>query len=966
VPPKDFLIIKGAREHNLQNVNLEIPRNRLVVFTGLSGSGKSSLAFDTIYAEGQRRYVESLSAYARQFLGQMEKPDVDLIEGLSPAIAIEQKTHSRNPRSTVGTVTEVYDYLRLLFARVGDPHCWNCGRLVSAQSVAQISDQIMSLPSGTKIQVLAPVARGRKGEYKKIFEEARRQGFARVRVDGETFEISDAPSLEKNQKHDVEVVVDRISVKPDAARRLADSLETALKLGKGIVLVHCPDGLSESEAKRLGGVVEIHQEGGVQKSSLNRSLLLFSEKLSCAHCGLSFEELTPRSFSFNNPHGACQACMGLGSRQEVDPELVVDKERSLRQGAIEPWAGPHAVYLQQMLFEVAKHFRFSLDVPYKNLKPEHQKIILYGAGDVKIPFRYAKGDAAYGYQGRFEGVVSRLSRSYAESENESVRENIESYMREVSCRDCGGARLRKESLAVKMGGVNIMDVTHFSVSAALDFFETLKLSEQKKVIGRQILKEIKARLGFLKDVGLDYLSLDRSSGSLSGGEAQRIHLATQIGSSLVGVIYILDEPSIGLHQRDNERLLATLRHLRDIGNTVLVVEHDEDTMKAADYLVDIGPGAGIHGGRIVAAGTPAEVMANKKSITGQYLTGKLKIEVPKARRPGKPVFLEISGASLNNLKKVEARIPLGKLVVVTGVSGSGKSTLIEDTLVPAIKHHLYRTRLKPPGYTDLKGVQAIDKIINIDQSAIGRTPRSNAVTYTGVFDDIRKMFSETRQARESGYDPGRFSFNVKGGRCEDCQGDGIKKIEMHFLPDVYVACESCKGKRYNRETLQILYKGKNIAEVLDMIVGEALVFVEAVPQIRRILQTLKDVGLDYIKLGQSATTLSGGEAQRIKLSTELAKRGTGKTFYVLDEPTTGLHFEDIRCLLGVLGRLVDAGNTVLVIEHNLDVIKTADWVIDMGPEGGEGGGRVLAQGTPEEVARVKESYTGQFLKKVLR
>jgi len=962
---KEILSIKGAREHNLKNVSLDIPRGKLVVFTGLSGSGKSSLAFDTIYAEGQRRYVESLSAYARQFLGQMEKPDVDLIEGLSPAIAIEQKAHSRNPRSTVGTVTEIYDYFRLLFARVGDPHCYNCGRPVAAQSVSQIIDQVLSLPTGTKIQLLAPVARGRKGEYKKIFEEAQRQGFARVRVDGEIFEVTDLPDLEKNKKHDIEVVVDRLVVKADASKRLADSLETALKLGKGVVLVHCPEGLSEEVAKRMGGVVEIHGESGVQKSSLNRSLLLFSEHLSCAHCNLSFEELSPRSFSFNNPHGACPACMGLGARQEVDADLVIDQERSIRQGAIEPWASPNALYLQQMMVEVAKHFRFSLDVPFKSLKAEHKKIILFGAGDLRIPFRYVKGDADYGYNGRFEGVVARLSRTYAETESESVRENIETYMREVQCRDCGGARLRKESLAVTIGGLNIMAATHFSVNEALNFFEDLKLSEQNKNIARQIVKEIKARLGFLKDVGLEYLTLDRAAGTLSGGEAQRIHLATQIGSSLVGVLYILDEPSIGLHQRDNTRLLNTLKHLRDIGNSVLVVEHDEETMLDADYLVDIGPGAGVHGGRIVAAGTPKEVMANKKSMTGQYLSGKRQIEVPSQRRAGNQLNLELKGCSLNNLSNVDVKIPLGKLVVVTGVSGSGKSTLIEDTLVPAIKHQLFRTRIKPEGHSSLKGVEHIDKVINIDQSAIGRTPRSNAVTYTGVFDEIRKLFSETREAKERGYEPGRFSFNVKGGRCEDCQGDGIKKIEMHFLPDVYVSCETCKGKRYNRETLEVLFKGKNISEVLEMIVSEAMPFFEAIPSVRRILETLRDVGLDYVKLGQSATTLSGGEAQRVKLSTELAKRSTGKTLYILDEPTTGLHFEDIRGLLGVLGRLVDAGNTVLIIEHNLDVIKTADWVIDLGPEGGSGGGHIIAQGIPEDVAKVKESYTGQYLKKTL-
>ena len=964
--PSDKLIVRGARQHNLKNVTLEIPRDKLVVFTGLSGSGKSSLAFDTIYAEGQRRYVESLSAYARQFLGQMDKPDVDSIDGLSPAIAIEQKTHGRNPRSTVGTVTEVYDYLRLFYARVGDPHCHNCGRPIKAQSIAAIVDQALRLPAGTKVQLLAPLARGRKGEFKKIFEEAGRQGFSRVRVDGEVYELAEAPNLDKKQKHDVEVVVDRLAIKPDIKRRLTDSLETALKLGKGVVFLHCVDGVPKG-LNHGSAVVEWTADGGegARKASANADLLLFSTNLACGHCGLSFEALEPRSFSFNSPQGACPDCMGLGQKLEVNAELVIDAERSLKQGCIEPWAGPNQLYLQQMVAEIAKHFRFSMETPWKHLKPEHKKTLLYGAGDLRLPMRFMKGDADYTYQGRFEGVIPRLTRLYLESESDTVREGIETYMRETPCRACGGLRLRAESLAVTLGGKNIIQATQLSVKGAIAFFDTLKLSEQGKLIAKPILKEVKERLGFLNDVGLDYLTLDRASSTLSGGEAQRIHLATQIGSSLVGVLYILDEPSIGLHQRDNARLLNTLRRLRDLGNSVLVVEHDEETMMEADWLVDIGPGAGVHGGHVVASGTPQQVMKNPKSITGQYLSGKRKVEVPATRRPGNLFQLELKGCKLNNLQGVDVAIPLGKLVAVTGVSGSGKSTLVEDTLVPALKHAIWRTRHQPSGYSSLKGAEQIDKIINIDQSAIGRTPRSNPVTYTGVFDEIRKLFAATREAKERGYEPGRFSFNVKGGRCEDCQGDGVKKIEMHFLPDMYVPCETCLGSRYNRETLEVHYKGKSIAEVLNMIVSEALPFFEAVPAVNRILQTLKDVGLDYLKLGQPATTLSGGEAQRIKLSTELAKRSTGKTFYVLDEPTTGLHFEDVRCLLGVLSRLVDLGNTVLVIEHNLDVIKCADWIVDMGPEGGTGGGRVIAQGPPEDVAKVKESYTGQYLKKTL-
>ncbi len=832
--------------------------------------------------------------------------------------------------------------------------------------MSAIVDQALSLPEGTKVQVLAPLARGRKGEFKKIFEEAGRQGFSRVRVDGQVYELADAPSLDKKQKHDVEVVVDRLVMKADIKRRLTDSLETALRLGQGVVLLHCVDGVPKGFGHG-SAVVELKAEEGkgARKASANQGLLLFSTALACPHCGLSFERLEPRSFSFNSPQGACPDCMGLGHKLEVAAELVIDQERSLRQGAIEPWAGPNQVYLQQMVAEVARHFKFSLDSPWKHLKPEHKKALLYGTGDLKLPMKFLKGDSDYTYQGRFEGVVPRLMRLYTESDSESVKESIETYMRETPCSACGGLRLRPESLAVTLGDKNIIQATQFSVAECLAFFEALKLNSQGQTIAKPILKEVRARLGFLNDVGLDYLTLDRASSTLSGGEAQRIHLATQIGSSLVGVLYILDEPSIGLHQRDNARLLNTLKHLRDMGNTVIVVEHDEDTMLEADFLVDIGPGAGVNGGHIVAAGTPQQVMKSPKSLTGQYLSGKRRIEVPAQRRAGNGHSLDLKGASLNNLKKVDVSFPLGKFVAVTGVSGSGKSTLIEDTLVPALKHDLFRSRHQPAGYATLKGVDKIDKVINIDQSAIGRTPRSNPVTYTGVFDEIRKLFAATREAKERGYEPGRFSFNVKGGRCEECQGDGVKRIEMHFLPDMYVPCETCQGRRYNRETLEVRYKGKTIAEVLDMIVSDALGFFENVPSVHRILQTLKDVGLDYLKLGQSATTLSGGEAQRIKLSTELAKRSTGRTLYILDEPTTGLHFEDVRMLLGVLGRLVDAGNTVLVIEHNLDVIKCADHILDMGPDGGTRGGKLVAQGTPEQVAQVKESYTGQYLKRML-
>ncbi|GAW93179.1 excinuclease ABC subunit UvrA [Calderihabitans maritimus] len=933
------IIIKGARQHNLKNIDVQIPRDKLVVITGLSGSGKSSLAFDTIYAEGQRRYVESLSAYARQFLGQMDKPDVDYIEGLSPAISIDQKTTSRNPRSTVGTVTEIYDYLRLLFARVGRPHCPNCRRPISQQTVSQIVDRLMTYEQGTRMQILAPVVRGRKGEHQKVLENLRKAGFVRVRVNREIRELGDKIELEKNKKHTLEVVVDRIIIKAGIEKRLADSLETALKLAEGTVMVDV----------------------------VGREELVFSERFACPVCGFSFEEIAPRMFSFNSPYGACPACSGLGTKREVDPDLVIpDKNRSLAEGAIVPWSKATTRYYQQLLEALAEHYGASMHVPVKDLDPEFLNILLYGNGGEQIRVRYVNRFGQIRYFGTsFEGVIPYLERRYRETQSDYAREDLEEYMSVKPCPACGGTRLRPESLSVLVGGRNIYEVTEMSVAEALEFFASLELSQREELIARQVLKEIRERLKFLVDVGLDYLTLSRSAGTLSGGEAQRIRLATQIGSSLVGVLYILDEPSIGLHQRDNARLIQTLKRLRDLGNTVIVVEHDEETIRSADYIIDIGPGAGAQGGKVVAAGSLDNIMDCRASITGEYLSGRKRIPVPSFRRQGNGKWLTIKGAREHNLKNIDVRIPLGVFTCVTGVSGSGKSTLVNEILYRSLAQRLHGAKEKPGEHDGIEGFEHLDKVINIDQSPIGRTPRSNPATYTGVFDGIREIFSQTPEARMRGYRPGRFSFNVKGGRCEACRGDGIIKIEMHFLPDVYVPCEVCKGKRYNRETLEIKYKGKSIADVLDMTVDEAVEFFKHIPKIYRKLKTLQDVGLGYIKLGQPATTLSGGEAQRVKLAAELSRRSNGRTLYILDEPTTGLHIADIHKLLEVLGRLTDSGNTVLVIEHNLDVIKTADYVIDLGPEGGNRGGKIVATGTPEEVSEVKASYTGQFLRQVL-
>ena len=935
----DKIIIKGAKEHNLKNVDLELPRNKFIVITGLSGSGKSSLAFDTIYAEGQRRYVESLSSYARLFLGQMEKPDVEYVEGLSPSISIDQKTTSRNPRSTVGTVTEIYDYLRLLYARIGTPYCYKCGKEITSQTVDQMVDRIMEFEERTRIQILSPIVRGKKGEHKNILENIKKEGFIRVIVDGEMHEVTDEIKLEKNKKHDIEIVVDRIIVKEGIEGRLTDSLETALKLSDGLVIVDVID----------------------------KERILFSQKLACPDCGVAIEELSPRMFSFNSPYGACSNCNGIGYHYQIDKDLVIpNPELSINEGGIAPYnTSNESSYYYQIFKALAEDNGFDMDTPLKYAPKKFLNELLYGTDrviNIKFNSRY---NGPSNYKGAFEGVIPNLERRYRGTSSDNVKKWIEDYMTEIPCPKCKGDRLRDEVLAVKVGGLNISEFTHMSISQAIDFIDNLELDEKKRAIGYQVLKEIRDRLTFLRDVGLDYLTLSRSAGTLSGGESQRIRLATQIGSSLVGVIYVLDEPSIGLHQRDNAKLLKALRNLTDLGNTLIVVEHDEDTIYSADHIVDIGPGAGVHGGYIVAEGTVEDIMNNPKSITGQYLSGKKRIEIPAERTKPNGNWIEVIGAAENNLKNIDVKFPLGVFTCVTGVSGSGKSSLVNEILYKSLAQKLNGARIKPGKHKEIRGLEHLDKVIVIDQSPIGRTPRSNPATYTGVFDYIRDVFAMTPEAKMRGYEKGRFSFNVKGGRCEACKGDGILRVEMHFLPDVYVPCEVCKGKRYNRETLQVKYKGKTIADVLDMTVEEALEFFENIPRIKRKLQTLYDVGLGYIKLGQSSTELSGGEAQRVKLATELSKRSTGKTIYILDEPTTGLHMADIHKLIKVLGKLVEGGNTVIVIEHNLDVIKTADYIIDLGPEGGDKGGTVVATGTPEEIAEVEESYTGQFLKRIL-
>ena len=934
----DKIVIKGAREHNLKNLDITIPRDKLIVITGLSGSGKSSLAFDILYAEGQRRYVESLSTYARQFLEQMDKPDVDYIEGLSPAIAIEQKTTSKNPRSTVGTVTEIYDYLRLLFSRTGKIHCYNCGKEISSQTVQQIVDQVAALPSRTKIQLLSPIVRGRKGEYRKEFADLKKKGFVRVRVDGAIKELDEKIILDKHKKHNIEVVIDRLVIKDGLEQRLADSIELALKLSEGFIFIQV----------------------------MNGEEMMFSEHFACIDCGISYPDLSPRMFSFNNPYGACSECDGLGNKRTIDLDLVVPNNKlSLRSGAIKPWEKKNTVYFHQMLETIAEHYKFKLSTPFNNLKENEQHVLLYGSGEESIKFYYEKENSRYDYSRPFEGVIPRLERRYKETDSQYVREEIEQYMSVHTCSACNGARLRKEGLAITIAEKRIIDVTKLSIRDALKFFNSLKLSSRDFAIARRIIKELKERLGFLVDVGLDYLTLDRPSATLSGGEGQRIRLATQIGSSLMGVLYILDEPSIGLHQRDNRRLLETLQRLKNMGNTVIVVEHDSDTILSADHVIDLGPGAGIHGGKIVAEGTPRKILTNKKSITGRYLSGTLSIPVPEKRRNGNGSYLRILKAEQNNLKKINVDIPLGCFTCVTGVSGSGKSTLLIDILYKALARHIYNSSEKPGKFDKIIGSGSIDKVIDIDQSPIGRTPRSNPATYTGVFTLIRDIFSQVPEARRRGYKPGRFSFNVKGGRCEACSGEGTIKIEMHFLPDIYVTCDVCKGKRFNRETLEVHYKDKNISDILNMTVDEAMRFFEHIPHIKSKLLTISEVGLGYIELGQAATTLSGGEAQRVKLAKELSKRSTGQTFYILDEPTTGLHFADIQNLLNVLNKLTNAGNTIVVIEHNLDVIKTADYIIDLGPEGGDAGGELVASGSPEMIVKAKRSYTGKFLKEVL-
>lgn len=939
---KNMITIKGAREHNLKDISIQIPRDQFIVFTGLSGSGKSSLAFDTIYAEGQRRYVESLSAYARQFLGQMEKPDVDNIEGLSPAISIDQKTTSRNPRSTVGTVTEIYDYLRLLYARIGVPHCPNCGKVIKKQTIDQMVDSIMELQGRTKIQLLAPVVRGRKGQHIKILEQAKKSGYVRVKIDGNMYELYEDIHLDKNKKHTIEIVIDRLIVREGIEKRLTDSIETVMNLTGGLLVVDVVDGES----------------------------MTFSQNFACPDCNIGIDEIEPRLFSFNNPFGACSDCHGLGFKMKFDPDLIIPNGKlSVLEGAIVApgWAAASAddSYVRSMFDALAKVYNFSLDTPYEEYPDKVKEILMYGTGKDKFTVKYKSEKGTGEYETAFEGLVYSLDRRYKETTSDYMRQEYEGYMTNTPCVQCEGARLNPIALAVTVGDKNIAQVTDMSIRDIKDFFDNIELSERQKLIGEQILKEVHARVGFLVDVGLDYLSLSRSAGTLSGGEAQRIRLATQIGSGLVGVVYILDEPSIGLHQRDNEKLLSTLRNLQQLGNTLIVVEHDEDTMFEADHIVDIGPMAGAHGGEVVAQGTAEDIMKSKESLTGAYLSGRKKIEVPKVRRKINGNWINIKGARENNLKDVNINIPLNILTCVTGVSGSGKSSFVNEILYKTLARDLNRAKVKPGKHEEILGIEQLDKVIDIDQSPIGRTPRSNAATYTGVFDHIRDIFSQTAEAKMKGYQKGRFSFNVKGGRCEACRGDGIIKIEMHFLPDVYVPCEVCHGKRYNRETLEVKYKDKTISDVLNMTVEEALDFFDNIPKIKKKLQTLYDVGLSYIRLGQPSTTLSGGEAQRVKLATELSKRSTGKTMYILDEPTTGLHFEDVNKLIGILQRLVDTGNTVLVIEHNLDVIKTADYIIDLGPEGGDKGGTIVATGTPEEVLKVEQSYTGKFLKKML-
>jgi excinuclease ABC subunit A len=956
------ITIRGAREHNLKNIDVEIPRDRLVVFTGLSGSGKSSLAFDTIYAEGQRRYVESLSAYARQFLEMMQKPDVDQIDGLSPAISIEQKTTSKNPRSTVGTVTEIYDYMRLLWARVGVPYSPATGLPIESQTVSQMVDRVLAMPEGTRLYLLAPVVRGRKGEYKKELAEYLKKGFQRVKIDGTFHELAEAPTLDKKFPHDIDVVVDRIVVRPDIGQRLAESFETALKLAEGLAVIEFADAPAAPAPEEKKKTAKIHDKSGPER-------ILFSEKFACPVSGFTIPEIEPRLFSFNNPYGACPACGGLGVEQHVDEDLVIpDKELSLRKGAIAPWAKSSSPYYLQTLTALGKHYKFTLDTKWKELPKKTQNAILHGSGDDEIKFSYEDGVRAYDTKKPFEGVITNINRRFRETESEWAREELAKYFTDIPCAACNGYRLKPEALCVKIGGKHIGEISDMSVKRAGEWFETVPevLNTQQNEIAARVLKEIRERLTFLLDVGLNYLTLSRSSGTLSGGESQRIRLASQIGSGLTGVLYVLDEPSIGLHQRDNARLLDTLKRLRDLGNTVVVVEHDEDAIRLADYVLDIGPGAGMHGGHIVAEGTPAEIMRNPKSLTGKYLTGELSVPVPERRPPNHRRTIKVVNARGNNLKNVTAEIPLGLFTCITGVSGGGKSTLLIDTLYKAIARKLNNASEAAAPHDRIEGLEHIDKIIDIDQSPIGRTPRSNPATYTGAFTPIREWFAGLPEAKARGYEPGRFSFNVKGGRCEACQGDGVIKIEMHFLPDVYVTCDVCKGKRYNRETLEVLFKGKSIADVLDMTVEEAADFFKAVPRVRETFQTLHRVGLDYIHVGQQATTLSGGEAQRVKLAKELSKRATGRTLYILDEPTTGLHFHDVAKLLEVLHELVAQGNTVVVIEHNLEVIKTADWVIDLGPEGGDGGGEIVAWGPPEDIVKAPRSYTGKFLAPVLK